>query len=460
MCSRHDEVIMTRVGLVQLGCPKNHVDAEEMMGALSQEAPDRCEFVANGADADVLIINTCAFIESAKEESINAILDAVKLKNRCLIKRVVVTGCLSQRYGADLEAEIPEIDSILGVESARKISNVVFGQLPVIKSRSTNLTEKYPLIPNSRVRSGSNPWTTYLKLSEGCDHACTFCSIPAFRGKHRSKPIERLVQEAKELALTGAKEFNLVAQDTTAYGMDLYQKLALPELLQELNDVDGIEWIRLLYCYPTMVTDRLIDVWAKNPKLLPYIDMPLQHADNDMLRTMKRGGSVDLYRRLFGKLRDRIPNLTLRTTFIVGFPGETDEHFQNLRDFVAEVEFDRMGVFTYSAEEGTPAAQLDGQVPKKVSAARRDELMRLQQSISLKKNEAWINRELKVLVENTRGADVIGRSQRDAPEIDGSITIKNCKAIPGTFVNTKVSEAQYYDLTAFPIAERQLAELR
>jgi ribosomal protein S12 methylthiotransferase len=423
------------------------VDAEEMMGALSLEASDCCEFVGNGTDADVIIINTCAFIESAKQESINAILDAVKLKNRGLIKRVVVTGCLAQRYGKDLEAEIPEIDSILGIESARSISNVVFGDLPKSKVNATDLTEKYPLIPNSRIRSGSTPWTAYLKLSEGCDHACTFCSIPMFRGKHRSKPIERLVDEAKELAASGAKELNLVAQDTTAYGMDLYQKLALPDLISRLNGIDGIEWIRLLYCYPTMVTDRLIDAWAEAPKLLPYIDMPLQHADNEMLRAMKRGGSVDLYRRLFDKLRNRISNLTLRTTFIVGFPGETDEHFANLLKFVEDVKFDRLGVFTYSAEEGTPAAELEGRVPKKVANARRDELMRLQQPISLARNEQWIGRRITALVEHRRGADVIGRSQRDAPDIDGSVTIKNSNAQPGDFVETVISAAEFYDLT-------------
>jgi ribosomal protein S12 methylthiotransferase len=454
---------MTRVGLVQLGCPKNHVDAEEMMGALTQESSGECEFVGKGADADVIIINTCAFIESAKQESIDAILKAVKLKNRGLVKRIVVTGCLAQRYGGELEAEIPEIDSILGIESASSISNVVFGQLPAFKSNKTNLADKYPLIPNSRVRSGSTHWTAYLKLSEGCDHQCTFCSIPAFRGKHRSKPIERLLDEARELAATGAKELNLVAQDTTAYGMDLYQKLALPDLLRKLNDIEGIEWIRLLYCYPTMVTDRLIDTWEDVPKLLPYIDMPLQHADNDILRAMKRGGTVDLYRRLFDKLRDRIDDVTLRTTFIVGFPGESDQHFENLRNFVQDVQFDRLGVFTYSAEEGTSAANLGDQVPKKIAAARRDELMRLQQEISLLRNRRWIGRTMTVLAEQTHGADIIGRSQRDAPEIDGSITVKNSTARPGDFVNTVISGAQFYDLTAdaldncVPVVLKQLA---
>jgi len=428
-----------------------------MMGALAAEASGSCEFVANGKDADVIIVNTCAFIESAKQESINAILDAVKLKNRGIVKRIVVTGCLAQRYGSELEAEIPEIDSILGVESARSISNVVFGELPRLKANQTDLTEKYPLIPNTRVRSGATNWTAYLKLSEGCDHQCTFCSIPAFRGKHRSKSIERLVQEATQLAASGAKELNLVAQDTTAYGMDLYHKLALPELLKQLGEVEGIEWIRLLYCYPTMVTDNLIDVWQSVPKLLPYIDIPLQHADNEILRAMKRGGSVELYRRLFAKLRDRIDDLTLRTTFIVGFPGETDEHFANLMEFVTDTQFDRLGVFTYSAEDGTPGALLPGQVPKKISSARRDLLMKQQQPISLARNRRWIGREIDVLVEHVRGADVVGRSMRDAPEIDGSITIKNFSGRPGEIVKAVVTEAQFYDLTAETLAVRTMA---
>jgi ribosomal protein S12 methylthiotransferase len=447
---------MTKVGLVQLGCPKNHVDAEEMMGALAEESGGSCEFVGSGSDADVVIVNTCAFIESAKQESINAILDAVKLKKRGVIKRVVVTGCLAQRYGRELEKEIPEIDSILGVESANSISNVVFGQLPVYKAQKTDLTEKYPLIPNARLRSGGTPWTAYLKISEGCDHRCTFCSIPAFRGRHRSKPIERLISEARGLVAAGAKEINLVAQDVTAYGMDLYQKLALPELLYKLNDIDGLEWIRLLYCYPTMVTDSLIDVWSEAPKLLPYIDMPLQHADNDMLSAMNRPGSVELYKRLFERLHDRISNLTLRTTFIVGFPGETDEHFDNLMQFVDEVQFDRLGVFTYSAEDGTPASTLDSQVSRKVAAARRNALMTKQQSISLSRNRSWMGRPLDVLVEHVRGNDVIGRSMRDAPDIDGSVVLESCSASPGSIIRSVVTGAKHYDLVAKPIGAGQL----
>ncbi len=438
---------MTKVGLIQLGCPKNQVDGEEMLGAMMAQHAGDCELVSDKRDADVLIVNTCAFIDSAKEESINAILDAVKLKKSGKVQRVVVTGCLAQRYGDELAREIPEVDSFLGIESAPNVSNVVFGGLPPVRAQVTSLDEKYPLVPRSRLRSGAS-WTAYLKVSEGCDHGCTFCSIPSFRGKHRSKPIERLVAEARELAASGTRELCLIAQDTTAYGMDLYQRLALPELLDALCEIDGIGWIRLLYCYPTMVRDRLIDVIVRQPKVLPYIDMPLQHGDDTMLKAMKRGGTVDQYRRMFARMRDMIPNLTIRTTFIVGFPGETDEQFANLMQFVEDVRFDRLGVFTYSKEEGTPAALLTGDVPRKIAAKRRDTLMVAQQTISLACNQAWVGRELDVLVEYQRGGDSVGRSFRDAPEIDGSVILKGENCVPGSIVRAKVTGFGPYDLSA------------
>ncbi len=436
------------MGLVQLGCAKNQVDGEEMLGALAGMRGESVQFTADKADADVLIVNTCGFIESAKEESIAAILDAVRRKKRGQVSKVIVTGCLAQRYGSDLAKEIPEVDAFLGIESGPSIGNVVFGSRP----RQINLVEavadKYPLIPQARLRATATPWTAYLKISEGCDHTCTFCAIPGIRGKHRSKPIERLVEEARQLAASGAKELNLVAQDTTAYGMDLYGRLALPELLTALSDVDGIQWLRLLYCYPTMVRLPLLDVLRDQPKVIPYIDMPLQHGDDQMLKAMKRGGSVEQYKRLFGKMRETLPNLTLRTTFLVGFPGETDVHFQNLLNFVTEMRFDRLGVFTYSAEEGTPASALENPVPPKVMRVRRDALMAAQQSISLQSNQTWLGRDLTVLVESRRGLDAIGRSFQDAPEIDGLVTVTNCDATPGTFIQARVSAASYYDLDA------------
>ena len=442
--------LTTKVGLVQLGCAKNQVDGEEMLGALAGIDGRTVQFVADKNDADVLIVNTCGFIGPAKEESIAAILDAVKRKGRGQVSKVIVTGCLAQRYGADLAREIPEVDAFLGIESAPSIGNAVFGARPRQINLVEQVADKYPLIPQARLRATATPWTAYLKISEGCDHTCTFCAIPGIRGKHRSKPIERLVQEARQLAASGALELNLVAQDTTAYGMDLYGRLALPELLRALAEVEGIRWLRLLYCYPTMVRQPLIDALSELAQVIPYIDMPLQHGDDVMLKAMKRGGSVEQYKRLFGKMRDALPDLALRTTFLVGFPGETDAQFENLLGFVQEMRFDRVGVFTYSAEEDTPAFDLPGAIPTKVMRARRDALMAAQQPLSLASNQKWLGRTLDVLVESRRGADAVGRSFRDAPEIDGAVVVRGCDATPGTLVAVRIVEAAHYDLTAAP----------
>lgn len=438
----------TKVGLVQLGCAKNQVDGEEMLGALAGTCGQAVQFVADKSDADVLIVNTCGFIGPAKEESIAAILDAVKRKERGQVSKVIVTGCLAQRYGADLAKEIPEVDAFLGIESAPSVGNVVFGARPRQINLVEQVADKYPLIPQTRLRATGTPWTAYLKISEGCDHTCTFCAIPGIRGKHRSKPIERLVEEARQLATSGARELNLVAQDTTAYGMDLYGRLALPELLRALAEVEGISWLRLLYCYPTMVRQPLIDALREMPQVIPYIDMPLQHGDNAMLKAMKRGGSAEQYKRLFGGMRDALPDLALRTTFLVGFPGETDAQFQNLLDFVNEMRFDRVGVFTYSAEEDTPAFDLPDAVPAKVMRQRRDALMAAQQPLSLANNQKWLGRTLDVLIESRRGPDAVGRSFRDAPEIDGAVVVRGSDAAPGAFVAARVVEAEPYDLYA------------
>ncbi len=441
---------MTKVGLVQLGCPKNFVDGEEILGALVSERPESCQVVGDAEDADVLIVNTCAFIESAKEESIKAIFDALRLKERGKVGRVVVTGCLAQRYGSELATQIPEVDAFLGIESGPQISNVVFGA----PRKAHNLVElnslevRYPLVPGPRLRANAQPWTAYLKVSEGCDHGCTFCSIPLFRGKHRSKPIERLIVEAQNLVDQGARELILIAQDTTAYGMDLYRELALPTLLEKLSEIEDLRWIRLLYCYPTMVTQRLIDTITSLPKVLPYIDMPLQHADDDVLAAMKRGGNRDLYVRLFDRLRAAMPDIALRTTFIVGFPGETDQAFDNLMSFIREVQFDRVGVFEYSHEENTPAFDLPGTLPKRLAKARRDALMTAQSEISASRNAAWVGRNLEVLIEGASGpCTYIGRSFRDAPEIDGSVLVESDEPLlPGSFTNVRITDAQTYDL--------------
>jgi ribosomal protein S12 methylthiotransferase len=449
----------TKIGLVSLGCPKNLVDSEEMLGMLAETG--RAEMVGDARDADVLVVNTCAFIESAKQESIDAILDAVRRKERGEVRRVVVTGCLAQRYGAELTAEIPEVDAYLGIQSAPQIAGAVFGtrgvSLPMAAGERRNqvlpVEDRYPLIPPARVRATA-PWTAYLKVSEGCDHACTFCSIPSFRGRHRSKPLERVVDEAKRLVDGGTAELNLIAQDTTAYGMDLYQELALPRLLEALGRIDGLRWVRLLYCYPTMMTDRLIRTMAGTPNVAHYVDIPLQHGDDGMLRRMKRGGSVASYLRLFDRLRSAMSDVALRTTFLVGFPGEDETAFENLKAFVERSRFDRLGVFEYSPEEGTPGFDMTPRVPKKTAASRRRTLMALQQPISLRNNERWIGAEWEVLVEGRRGADLVARSWRDAPEIDGTVLVSDGgETAPGDWVRVRVTGAHPYDMIAAPAAD-------
>lgn len=463
----------TRIGLVSLGCPKNLVDSEEMLGALIETG--RAEMVGDAKNADVLVVNTCAFIESAKQESIDAILQAVRRKERGQIQKVVVTGCLAQRYAQELADEIPEVDAFLGIQSANEIAGVVFGATPSARRTGTTIpltmagpdetgiatarnlvapiTEKYPLIPPTRIRATGTPWTTYLKVSEGCDHACTFCSIPSFRGRHRSKSIENIIEEARRLADSGVTELCLIAQDTTAYGMDLYGELALSRLLEQLGKIEGLRWVRLLYCYPTMMTDRLIKTMADTPNVARYVDVPLQYGDDTMLKRMKRGGSVSSYLRLFERLRNAMPEIAIRTTFLVGFPGEDDESFANLIRFVEESRFDRLGVFEYSPEEGTPGFDMKPTVPKKTAAARRRAVMAAQQPISLALNESLVGREFDMLVEGRRGDDFVARSWRDAPEIDGSVLVKPSPAqeiAPGSWLRVRVTGALPYDLTAVP----------
>lgn len=459
----------TRIGLISLGCPKNLVDSEEMLGALM--ASGNAELVdADSPDADILMVNTCAFIESAKAESIEAILAAVRKKTHGTVKKVIVTGCLAQRYGDELAAELPEVDAFLGIQSAPVVSDVLFGtasarrasspalSLPMATGTSTRnfvqpLTEKYPLIPPSRIRATA-PWTAYLKVSEGCDHACTFCSIPSFRGRHRSKSVETITEEARRLVGAGATEINLIAQDTTAYGMDLYQELALPRLLTELGKVPDLRWVRLLYCYPTMVTERLVKTMADTANVARYMDVPLQHGDDAMLKRMKRGGSSSSYLRMLQRLRTAMPDIAVRTTFLVGFPGETDCAFENLVRFVQEARFDRLGVFPYSPEENTPGFDMTDVVPKKLAKTRRDVLMQTQQPISLASNEKLIGTETVVLVEGrAANGTLLARSWRDAPEIDGTVRVVNAPdaAKPGDWLPVRIVSAEYYDVTATPL---------
>lgn len=444
---------MSKVSVINLGCAKNQVDSEEMLGVLAQDgySVETAHSPKDSSDdTDVVVINTCGFIEAAREESINTILEALKRKQRGEIQKVVVTGCLVQRYAQELQTELPDVDAFLGTGEYGRIGNMV-GQSLVGTTQLLQVAEKphhrWVDVP-SRIRMGS-PWTAYLKISEGCDHTCTFCAIPSFRGKHVSKPMERILSEAAQLASQGVKELNLIAQDSTQYGYDLYGEMRLPQLLRELSAIDGIHWIRLFYCYPSRVNRGIIEAIATTPKVCHYIDMPLQHADNEMLRMMRRPMSYDGYLKLLSGFRSAAPDVAIRTTFIVGFPGETDAHFANLERFIDEAQFDRVGVFEYSVEEGTPSGTMPNRVPARIKRQRKDALMRRQQAISLSCNQKWLGREMEILVEERVADDpttAVGRSFRDALEIDGLVSVRNCTAELGTFVNVKITEALPYDL--------------
>jgi ribosomal protein S12 methylthiotransferase len=439
---------MEKVHLLTLGCPKNLADSELMLGALTGAG---FEVTLNPDEAQVLVVNTCAFIEAAKRESLDAILEAAEVKERGRGKRLVVAGCLSQRYGAELSEMLPEVDVFVGTGN--------FLDLPELLRR-TESPESRPvpyagaahLLPTSgapRVRGGEF-FTSYLKISEGCNHRCAFCIIPKIRGRHESRPMADLVAEARALARSGVREINLIAQDLTAYGRDLAPQSSLAGLLHELAGVDGLRWIRLLYCYPNFVSAELLDAIADLPPVVKYIDMPLQHADDEMLRAMRRERSGAALRKLLDRIRERIPEVTLRTSFIVGFPGETEAAFRRLVDFVRDIEFDRVGVFTYSREENTAAGEMPGQVPERVKRARRAELMQTQAEISLRKNRGLVGREVEVLVEGPMpgsAARMRGRTPGQAPEIDGSVFLRG-EAEPGEFVRARVERALSYDLHA------------
>ncbi|MGB0062338.1 30S ribosomal protein S12 methylthiotransferase RimO [Candidatus Binatus sp.] len=439
---------MEKVHLLTLGCPKNLADSELMLGALTSAG---FEITLDPEDAQVLLVNTCAFIEAAKKESIDAILEAAEVKKRGFGKRLVVAGCLSQRYATELAATMPEVDVFVGTGN--------FLDLPELLRR-TEAPESRPipyagaahLLPRAaipRVKTGDF-FTSYLKISEGCNHKCAFCIIPKIRGLHESRPTADLVAEARNLAAGGVRELNLIAQDLTAYGRDLGQPSSLAALLRELSTIDDLRWIRLLYCYPNFVTDELLDAIAALPKVVKYIDMPLQHADDAMLRAMRRERSGAALVKLLERVRARIPGVVLRTSFIVGFPGETDAAFERLADFVRNQQFDRVGVFTYSREENTAAYDMADQVPERVKRARRSSLMATQSEISLAKNRGLVGREVEVLVEGPmpgRSTRLRARTSGQAPEIDGSVFLAG-DAEPGEFVRARIDKALSYDLHA------------
>ncbi len=422
--------------IVTLGCAKNEVDSEEIAGVLQAEGLS----VDGRLLADVTIVNTCGFLESAKQESIAAIRKAVAEKGK---GRVIVAGCLAQRMGKELSIVAPGADAYVGVGQMGRFGEIVSG-LGNRQTLDVSAPHHRWAAVETRARTGK-AWSAYLKVSEGCDHKCTFCTIPSFRGRHASKPVERILDEARYLAATGCKEINLIAQDVTQYGFDLYGRFTLPDLLKLLDATDGIEWIRILYFYPNRLTDEVIEALATLDKVLPYIDIPLQHTHPDTLRRMKRPWDGDRYLKLFEKVRKAVPGVAIRTTFIVGFPGETDKEFESLTEFVKEARLDRVGAFMFSREAGTPAAEMPGQVPFRVKRERFDHLMRLQAPVSLAKNREWVGRQIKVLVEDSRDGWLVGRSFRDAPEIDGTVAATG-HAEPGTFVDVQVTQAQEHDL--------------
>jgi len=432
---------------VSLGCPKNLVDSERMLGLLQL---DGYQLVREPEGADFVVVNTCGFIERARDESFSAINEMLELKRRGEIKGLIVSGCLAEREKEKLLESHPEIDHLVGVfgrESVTKVADRLIGGL--VEQRTVfEPASAVPLVDRQRLRITPRHFA-YLKISEGCDRLCTFCAIPKMRGKHATKPIEEIIREARELAADGVRELNIVAQDTPYYGMDLYGEPRLAELLTELEKVDGIEWIRLMYFYPMYVSDALIDVIARSNKIVPYIDMPLQHINDTMLRRMQRRVNKASTVELIGKLKSKIPNLALRTTFITGFPGETEEQVDELVDFIREQKFRHAGVFTYSFEGDTPSAKLPDHIDEETKNARRDRVMAAQQEVVLKYTESQIGKTLDVLldvpVEGEKNA-WIGRSFADAPDVDGVVFVTGKKLKAGQFVSTEIVASRGYDL--------------
>lgn len=430
---------------VSLGCDKNLVDSEFMLGMLQKEG---FEFTDDETAAEVIVINTCCFVHDAKQESIDTILAMARLKETGVCKVLIVTGCLSQRYSTEIMKEMPEVDACLGTTSFDGIVKAVKDALNGGKPMIFEDINRLPKINAKRVIT-TGGYYEYLKIAEGCDKHCTYCIIPKIRGDYRSIPMEELLSQAEQLADSGVKELILVAQETTVYGIDLYGKKSLPMLLEKLSELEGIEWIRLLYCYPEEIDDELIAAIARLPKVCHYIDIPMQHANDNILRRMGRKTDKKKLVDVVKRLRNAIPDIALRTTFITGFPGETDSEHEELLEFIDEMEFDRLGVFTYSAEEDTPAESFDGQIDESIKVNRQNELMELQQEIAYDLGQSRIGRTYRVLVEG-RVADenaYVGRTYMDAPNVDGYIFINTDEELmSGDFVYVKVTGAMEYDL--------------
>ena len=440
-----------KIGVVSLGCPKNLVDSETMLGLIHEE---NYEITNDPSEAEIIIVNTCGFIESAKEESINTILQMAEYKKSGSCKYIIVTGCLSQRYAEELFSELPEADAIAGVEVYDEIGSIIKrvmnGERFIMLERSKPdviYTSKETFLP--RILTTPS-YTAYLKIAEGCDNCCSYCAIPKIRGPYRSKPMEQVLKEAKALADNGVKELIVVAQDTTRYGKDLPEgKLLLADLLKELNKIESLKWIRVMYCYPNNFTDELIETFASLDKVCKYVDLPLQHASNRLLASMNRYDTREEVEMLLAKLRKRIPGIVIRTTFIVGFPGETDADFEELKEFVEQQRFENAGVFAYSQEEGTVAGAMPNQIPDEIKQERYHELMALQAQISEEIHKDTEGQTLEVLVEGIEedGSGLhYGRSYREAPDIDGLVFIENPGDIkPGCFVKVNILQGFTYE---------------
>ena len=430
---------------ISLGCDKNLVDTEKMLGLLRGGG---YEFTDDEAEADAILINTCCFIGDAKEESVNTILEMAQWRTPGPCKALIVTGCLAQRYRDEILTEIPEVDAVVGTSAYDAIAEVLDRALRGEKSRRFSDINALPKIETDRIVT-TGGYYAFLKIAEGCDKRCTYCIIPSLRGSYRSVPMEELLDEARTLARQGVKELILVAQETTLYGADLYGKKSLPRLLRELCRIPGIQWIRIQYCYPEEITEELIDVIAEEEKICHYLDLPIQHASDRILKRMGRRTTQESLRQIVGHLRERIPDIALRTTLISGFPGETQEDHEILMDFVNDMEFERLGVFAYSQEEDTPAASFPDQIPEEVKEERRDEVMELQQEIAFEKSEAMVGRVLEVLIEGKVADEnaYVGRTYMDAPGVDGLLFVNTDEELmTGDFVRVKVTGAAEYDL--------------
>ena len=434
-----------KIGMISLGCPKNQVDAEHMLALMDAEGWEIVDYV-DGCDA--VIVNTCGFIDDAKKEAIENILDMVELKKEGVISKIIVTGCLAQRYKDEIVKEIPEVDAVIGIGANGDIIKTVEEVMSGVDTIKNYPPQCDLPLEGQRILTTPHYWA-YLKIGEGCSNRCTYCTIPSIRGNMRSRSMENVIDEAKQLAESGVKELILIAQDTTSYGLDLYGELKLPELLNELCKIDSIEWIRLLYCYPDRITDELIETMKNQEKVVNYIDLPLQHADDKILKAMNRRGDQALIRNVISKLRTEIPDVVIRTTFIVGFPGEGEEEFETLAEFVNEIEFDRLGVFTFSPQEGTPAFDMEDQVDEDIKTRRGEVIMQDQYSIMEEKNNEKIGKTYRVVVEDYDGYSdsYTGRTYMDAPEIDGLVKFTSHKDLDiGDFVDVEIFDVEDYDL--------------